>query len=240
VYRLTDSALLLGVVGFAGQIPTFLLAPLAGVLVDRWNLHRTLVITQTLAMIQSFLLAILALTGVITVWHIIILNVFQGLINAFDTPARQSFVVEMVEDKKDLANVALNSSMFNSARLLGPAVAGVLIAAVGEGICFLIDGFSYLAVMASLLAMTITARKTEKSIPYVLHGLREGFSYAFGFAPIRAILLFLALVSLMGMPYTVLMPVIAKDVLYGDAHTLGFLTTASSMACCSSSRKRTI
>jgi MFS family permease len=136
----------------------------------------------------------------------------------------------MVEDKKDLANaIALNSSMFNSARLLGPAVAGVLIAAVGEGICFLIDGVSYLAVIASLLAMTITARKTEKSVPYVLHGLREGFAYAFGFAPIRAILLFLALVSLMGMPYTVLMPVIAKDVLHGDAHTLGFLTAASGM-----------
>ncbi len=230
VYRLTDSALLLGVVGFAGQIPTFLLAPFAGVLVDRWNRHRILVITQTLAMVQSFLLAILALTGVITVWHIILLNVFQGLINAFDTPARQAFVVQMVEDKKDLANaIALNSSMFNSARLLGPAVAGILIAAVGEGICFLIDGFSYLAVIASLLAMTITAGKAEKTVPYVLHGLREGFNYAFGFAPIRAILLFLALVSLMGMPYTVLMPVMAKDVLHGDAHTLGFLTAASGM-----------
>lgn len=230
VYRLTDSALLLGVVGFAGQIPTFLLAPLAGVLVDRWNLHRILVITQALSMIQSFLLAILALTGVITVWHIIILNVFQGLINAFDTPARQAFVVEMVEDKKDLANaIALNSSMFNAARLLGPAVAGVLIAAVGEGICFLIDGVSYLAVIASLLAMTIATRKTAKAAPEVLHGLREGYNYAFGFAPIRAILLFLALVSLMGMPYTVLMPVMAKDVLHGEAHTLGFLTAAAGM-----------
>lgn len=230
VYRLTKSVLLLGVVGFAGQIPIFLLAPFAGVLVDRWNRHRILVITQILAMVQSFLLAILALTGVITVWHIIILNVFQGLINAFDMPARQSFVVEMVEDKKDLANaIALNSSMVNAARLLGPAVAGVLIAAVGEGICFLIDGISYLAVIASLLAMTITARKAEKSGPYVLHGLREGFVYTFGFAPIRAILLFLALVSLMGMPYTVLMPVIAKDVLHGEAHTLGFLTAATGM-----------
>lgn len=217
-------------VGFAGQIPTFLLAPLAGVLVDRWNLHRILVITQALSMIQSFFLAILALTGVITVWHIIILNVFQGLINAFDTPARQSFIVEMVEDKKDLANaIALNSSMFNSARLLGPAVAGVLIAAVGEGICFLIDGVSYLAVIASLLAMNISVKKAEKTVPDVLQGLREGFSYAFGFAPIRAILLFLALVSLMGMPYTVLMPVMAKDVLHGEAHTLGFLTAASGM-----------
>lgn len=230
VYRLTDSAFLLGVVGFAGQIPTFLLAPLAGVLVDRWNLHRILVVTQTLAMIQSFVLAVLALTGVITVWQIIILNVFQGLINAFDTPARQSFVVEMVEDKKDLSNaIALNSSMFNSARLLGPAAAGVLIAAVGEAICFLIDGLSYLAVIASLLAMTITARKAEKNSPDLLRDLREGFRYVLGFAPFRAILLFLALVSLMGMPYTVLMPVIAKDVLHGDAHTLGFLTAASGL-----------
>src|SRR4051794_25637165 len=151
VYRLTGSALLLGLVGFAGQIPTFLLAPFAGVLVDRWNRHRVLVVTQALAMLQSALLAWYALRGTITVWHVLALSIFQGLINAFDTPARQAFVVEMVDDREDLANaIALNSSMVNGARLLGPSVAGVLIAAVGEGWCYAIDAVSYAAVIASL------------------------------------------------------------------------------------------
>src|SRR5215471_5889807 len=162
VYRLTGSALLLGVVGFAGQIPSFLLAPFAGVLVDRWNRHRLLVATQILALVQSLALALLTLTGVIKIWHIIALSIFQGLINAFDMPARQAFVVEMVERREDLANaIALNSSMVNGARLLGPSIAGVIIAAVGEGWCFMLDGISYLAVIASLLAMRITPRMTR-------------------------------------------------------------------------------
>src|SRR5512143_3175893 len=156
VYRLTDSAMLLGVVSFAGQIPSFFVTPLAGVWVDRWDRHRTLVFTQILSMIQSFLLAGLALTGTITVWHVIWLMLAQGLINAFDMPARQAFVIQMVEDRADLSNaIALNSSMVNAARLVGPAIAGVVIAAVGEGYCFLIDGISYIAVIVSLLAMHI-------------------------------------------------------------------------------------
>jgi MFS family permease len=159
VYRLTGSALLLGVVGFAGQIPSFLLAPFAGVLVDRWNRHRLLVITQVLALLQSLAMAILALSGLIKIWQVIALSVFQGLVNAFDMPARQAFVVEMVERREDLANaIALNSSMVNAARLLGPSIGGVIIAAVGEGWCFMIDAISYLAVIASLLAMTLTPR----------------------------------------------------------------------------------
>lgn len=230
VYRLTKSALLLGVVGFAGQIPTFLLAPFAGVLVDRWNRHRILVITQILSMLQSLLLALLALTNIIAVWHIIILSIVQGLINAFDTPARQSFVVEMIERKEDLANaIALNSSMVNAARLVGPSVAGILIAAVGEGLCFLLDSISYLAVIASLLAMHVAPKTTETPRHHVLQGLREGVKYAFGFAPIRSVLLLLALISLMGMPYTVLMPIFATDILHGGAHALGFLMAASGM-----------
>lgn len=228
VYRLTNSALLLGVVGFAGQIPTFLLAPLAGVLVDRWDRHRTLVITQILSMIQSFMLAFLALTGVIAVWHIVILSIFQGFINAFDTPARQSFVVEMVDNREDVANaIALNSSMFNGARLLGPSIAGMLIATVGEGMCFLLDGVSYLAVIASLLAMNMSPREMETESTHLWQGLKEGFTHAFGFIPIRSILLLLGSVSLMGMPYAVLMPVFARDILHGGPHTLGFLTAAS-------------
>src|SRR3982751_675054 len=158
VYRLTGSALLLGVVGFAGQIPSFLLAPFAGVLVDRWNRHRLLIATQVLALLQSLALAILALTGIVQIWHVILLSIFQGLINAFDAPARQAFVVELVERREDLPNaIALNSSMFNGARLLGPAIAGLMIAKVGEAWCFTIDAISYLAVLVALLIMKLQA-----------------------------------------------------------------------------------
>src|SRR5947209_3927132 len=229
VYRLTGSALLLGVVGFAGQIPSFLLAPFAGVLVDRWNRHRLLVATQVLAMLQSLALAVLALTGAIKIHHVIWLSVFQGLVNAFDMPARQAFVVEMVERREDLPNaIALNSSMVNAARLLGPSIGGVIIVAVGEGWCFMIDAVSYLAVIASLLAMKVTPRMVKKiREANMLRQLREGFSYAVHFAPIRKMLVLLALVSLVGMPYTVLMPVFANEVLRGGPNTLGLLMAAS-------------
>jgi len=227
VYDLTHSAVLLGVVGFAGQIPTFLLAPLAGVFVDRHNRHHILLVTQFLSMLQSFALAVLALNGVITVWHIVVLSVFQGLINAFDMPARQSFVIEMVENPEDLPNaIALNSSMFNGARLIGPALAGILIAAVGTGLCFLIDGVSYLAVIASLLAMNVAPRKSDGRHTEIWRELRDGVRYTFGFPPIRAILLLLTMFSLMGASYVVLMPVFATQVLHGDSHTLGFLMAA--------------
>ncbi len=227
IYRITGSALLLGVVGFAGQVPTFLLAPVAGVLVDRWDRQRVLIVTQVLAMTQSALLAALALGGVITVTHVIILSVFQGLINAFDMPTRQALVVHMVDDRADLANaIALNSSMVNAARLIGPSIAGLLIAWVGEGMCFLADAASYLAVIASLLMMRLALPKRPASPPRVLGELAAGFRYVMGFAPIRALLALLALVSLMGMPYTVLMPIVATKVLHGGAHTLGFLMAA--------------
>jgi MFS family permease len=228
VYRLTGSAAMLGIVGFAGQIPTFVLAPFAGVWVDRLDRYRVLVVTQVLSMLQSFALAWLALSGTITVMHILLLGAMQGVINAFDTPARQSFVVEMVEDRADLANaIALNSSMVNGARLVGPSVAGVMIALAGEGWCFMVDGVSYLAVIASLLAMHIVRRERAATGTRVLAELRDGFRYAFGFAPIRSLLLLLALISLMGMPYTVLMPLMAARVLHGGPHTLGFLMGAT-------------
>ena len=228
VYRLTHSAFLLGVVGFTGRIPTFLFAPLAGVLVDRWSRHRLLVITQILSTIQALILAFLVLTGMITVWHIIFLSLFLGFVNAFDVPVRQSFVVDMVEKEEDLGNaIALNSSMGTSARLFGPSIAGILIAAVGEGMCFLLNGLSFLAVIAALLAMKIPRRKREIQNRQVIQGLKEGFSYAFGFAPIRSLLLLLGLVSLMGMPYQVLMPIFAGKILHGGPHTLGFLMAAS-------------
>lgn len=228
IYRLTHSALLLGVVSFAGQIPTFLLAPFAGVWVDRWDRHRVLVVTQVLAMLQSFALAALALAGRITVWDVLWLSVFQGLINAFDMPARQAFVVQMVEDRRDLSNaIALNSSMVNMARLVGPSIAGIIIAAVGEGYCFLIDGVSYLAVIASLLLMHVTGSRPQRVAKNTLTELAEGWQYVSRFTPIRSILLLLALVSLMGMPYTVLMPIFAASILHGGPHTLGFLMGAA-------------
>ncbi|HEY7212984.1 MAG TPA: MFS transporter [Thermoanaerobaculia bacterium] len=229
VYRLTRSPLLLGLVGFAGQIPSFLLAPLAGVLVDRWNRHRLLVVTQVLAMLQSAALAVLTLTNVITIGHVLLLSLFQGAINAFDMPGRQAFVVEMVDRREDLANaIALNSSMVNAARLLGPSIGGVIIAAVGEGWCFGIDAVSYLAVIASLLLMRLAPRQRRTPAgARVLPQLHEGWAYVAGSAPIRSILLLLALVSLVGMPYTVLMPIFASSVLHGGPHTLGFLMAAT-------------
>jgi MFS family permease len=228
VYRLTGSSLLLGTVGFAGQIPTFLVAPFAGVWIDRWNRHRVLLITQVLAMLQSAGLAALTLSGRITVPAVLALSVFQGLINAFDVPARQSFVSQMIEERADLPNaIALNSSMVNGARLLGPSIAGALIAAFGEGYCFLIDALSYVAVIASLLAMRLPPFVRGKEPHRMLGQLVEGFRYAAGFPPIRSVLLLLALVSLMGVPYMVLMPAVATRVLGGGAHTLGFLMTAS-------------
>jgi MFS family permease len=228
VYRLTGSAAVLGIVGFAGQIPTFLLAPFAGVWVDRWSRYRVLVVTQVLSMLQSFALAWLALAGTITVTRILLLSAFQGVINAFDTPARQAFVVEMVEDRADLPNaIALNSSMVNGARLVGPSLAGVLIAVAGEGWCFLLDGVSYVAVIVSLMMMRLARAAPRGREKRVLLELRDGFRYAFGFAPIRSLLLLITLISVMGMPYTVLMPLIADQVLHGGPHTLGFLMGAT-------------
>ena len=227
VYRLTRSEAQLGVVGFAGQLPTFLLAPLAGVLVDRWNRHRVLVWTQVLSLLQSVALAVLALTDRITVPQILALAAFQGLVNAFDTPARQAMVVELIDDRADLANaIALNSTMVNGARLVGPSIAGALIAGFGEGWCFAVDAVSYLAVIASLVAMRLAPRPRPARTAHVLADLRAGFRYAGADAPIRALLLLLAMVSLTGVPYMVLMPVFASDVLGGHAHLLGILTGA--------------
>ncbi len=227
VYRLTNSAFLLGVVGFAGQIPAFVIAPLSGVFADRWNRHRALVVTQSLSMIQATTLAILALTGAIAVWQIILLSFLIGLINAFDIPVRQSFLSEMIERKEDLGNaIALNSSLFNSARLIGPAIAGVMVASVGEAVCFLLNAVSYIAVITALLRMRINRQPNPLPPRSVLHGLKEGFRYAFGFEPIRDVLLLVALVSLLGVGYTVLMPVYASAILHGDSHTYGFLMGA--------------
>jgi MFS family permease len=228
VYRLTGSALLLGIVGFAGQILTFLLAPFAGVFVDRLNRQKLLIWTQALAAVQSLALAWLTIAGKVTIYEIIGLAVLQGFINAFDMPTRQSFLIQMVEDKQDLGNaIALNSSMVNLARLIGPALAGIIIGAVGEGYCFLIDGVSYLAVIASLLLMRVTVAQAARQTTSMLQQLHEGWTYVKGFSPIRTILLLFAVISLTGMPYLVLMPIFASKVLHGGPHTLGWLMGAS-------------
>ncbi len=227
VYRMTDSAFLLGLVGFSSQIPTFLLASFAGVLADRVNKHKIIITTQILAMVQAFILAALTLTDTIQIWQIISLSLLSGFINAFDMPTRQSFVIDMVEDKNDLPNaIALNSSMFNSARLLGPTIAGFVISSLGEGLCFLINAISYITVIAALLLMKIEPKVNNKQKEKVFAGLKDGIKYAYNFKPIRALLLLIGLVSLTGMPYTVLMPVFARDILKGNASTLGFLLGA--------------
>jgi MFS family permease len=228
VYTMTRSAFLLGVVGFSAQIATFLLSPFAGVFVDRFNRHRVVITTQSVFLLQALALGLLVLGGGISIPLILALSTVLGIVNAFDMPARQSFVVEMIEDRADLPNaIALNSSMFNSARLVGPAVAGLLIAAVGEGVCFLINAASYLAVIIALAAMRISPRPRASQRREVWHELREGFAYTFGFLPTRAIIMLLATVSLAAMPYATLLPIFAGKVLHGNASTMGFLYAAT-------------
>lgn len=235
VYRLAKismpsrEAMILGIVNFSAQIPIFLFAPFGGVWVDRLNCHRILKVTQFLSMLQSFALAFLALRGIITISQIIALQVFQGLINALDVPARQSFVVDLVESREDLPNaIALSSSIVHAARLVGPAVAGYLIYAFkNEGVCFLIDGISYLAVLGALLAMRVTLRPHKVKHPHVFHSLKEGFRASFGFPPARAILLLVAMTSLMVMPLSTLMPIVADKVLGGKERVYGLLLGAS-------------
>ncbi|MGA2158018.1 MAG: MFS transporter [Dehalococcoidia bacterium] len=228
VYSMTNSAFLLGVVAFSSTIFSFILAPFTGVLVDRLNRHRIVVITQSLSMVQALALTAVVMTGNAAVWNLILLSAVLGIINAVDMPTRQSFVIEMVDNKEDLSNaIALNSSLFNSARLIGPSVAGILVATIGEGLCFLANGLSFIAVIACLLAMKISPKPAGTEQPDFFKGMKEGLNYAFGFAPIRNIILLLSFASLVIMPYTVLLPVFASQILKGGASILGFLTTAA-------------
>ncbi len=227
IYQLTHSSLLLGLVSFAGQLPLFLLTPFAGVLVDRWNRHRTLIVTQSLSMLQAFALALVVSTHMLRVWNLIALNILAGIILAIDLPTRQSFIVDMVGSGRDLPNaVALNSFVITGGRMLGPAIAGLLLTIVTPAVCFSINAVSYMPVVAALLAMRV-----KKSAPITVHSsalddLTEGVRYAIGFPPIRTVLLLVGLVSLLGMPYAVLMPIFAAEILHGGAHTLGLLMTA--------------
>ena len=241
VYRLTHSALMLGVVSFAGQIIAFFLGPVAGVWIERVERRKLLVWTQVLAAVQSLAMAALTLAGVINLWEIVALAAFQGLINAFDMPGRQSFLVRMVNDREDLANaIALNSSMVNSARLIGPAIAGIVVAAVGEGWCFLIDGFSYIAVIISLLVMRVAPLETRRHTATMLEQMREGWDYVRTFVPIRTVLLLFSLICLMGYSNTVLLPIFAGEVLHGGPHTLGMLSAAMGVGALSSALSLTL
>ncbi|MEG3437205.1 MFS transporter [Pannus brasiliensis CCIBt3594] len=233
VYHLTRSPVLLGTVGFASQFPNLVLVPFGGVLSDRWNRRRTLLVTQFLSLLQSFALAILTLTGTIHIAPIIALSLLQGIVNAIDSPTRQAFVPEIVGRPENLTNaIALNSSMFNGARLLGPAIGGVLLASVGAGYCFLLDGISYFAVLLALLAMRLPPRerttpRSPLSLPTIARHLREGFDYAFGFAPVRSLLIMVAVVSFLGVNFVVILPIFASEILRGNAGTLGLMMAAS-------------
>ncbi|MDR3628316.1 MAG: MFS transporter, partial [Ignavibacteriaceae bacterium] len=228
VYSITNSAFMLGMIGFSSQIPMFLLSPIAGVLADRWNRHKVILAIQTASLIQALILSVIVLSGHVQVWHLITLSIVLGTISAFDIPVRQSFMFDMLDNnKKDLPNaIALNSSMVNSTRLIGPSIAGILISTIGEGWCFALNSLSYVAVIISLLSM--------KNIPYlknskktnVLEEMKEGFNYSFGFKPIKYLILLLALVSLMSTPLTLLAPVFAKDIFHGGASMYGFLMGA--------------
>ncbi len=227
VYRLTGSSLLLGLVGFAGQIPVFLLAPIGGVVADRYSRHRIVIATQTSAMVLAFILSALTLLGHIRVWEIMLVASLLGIVNAFDVPARQAFIVDMVHSEDLINAIALNSSMVNGARVIGPAIAGVTVAAVGEGWCFFANGASYIAVIVGLVLMVVAPRELGRDTASGLERIVEGFRWVAKTAPIRALLLLLGLVSLTGMPYAVLMPIFADKILHGGARGLGMLMGAS-------------
>jgi MFS family permease len=226
VYRLTGSSLLLGSVGFASQIPVFLLAPVGGTVADRYSRHRIVIATQVASMTLAFILAGLTLAHKVQVWHIFVLAALLGLVNAFDIPARQSFIVEMV-GREDLINaIALNSSMFNGARIIGPAIAGIMVATVGEGWCFFANGASYIAVIVGLLLMHVQFQRRDHTVSPFEH-MKEGFRFVRNTTPIRDLLLLLGLISLVGMPYAVLMPIFADQILHVGARGLGILMGAT-------------
>jgi MFS family permease len=235
VYQLTDSAFWLGVVGFADRIPALFISPIGGVIADRaaypsgnrGSRQRILIITQILSMVQSFLLAVLALTGIINIWQIIALGLFQGIVNALYMPTLQAFVNEIIERPEDLGNaIALNSSLVSSARLIGPAVGGFLVDSVGSGICFLLDGISYLAVITAFVMMRITPTQIAASTSSTIQKLQDGFNYAFGNSAMRSMLLLLSLLGFVGLPYVILTPIYAADILRGGSETLGMLMAA--------------
>jgi MFS family permease len=230
LYRLTDSATLLGILGFAGTLPILLLAPFAGIWSDRINLHRAMFATQVLEMFQAIALAALALTGVIAPWHIIVLSMMLGILVAVELPLRHAYLLELVGTKEDLANaVAVTSLMANTGRLVGPALAGIAIAWIGEGGCFLINALTFVVVVITFLMIRVTPSERPASRPPLWHDMREGITYVWGFLPIRLLLMVLALVALLATPYITLMPVLVRDVFHGGSEQMGFLVGAGGL-----------
>jgi MFS family permease len=228
VFRLTQSEFMLGLNAFIGQVPVLLISPMAGVLGDRISRHRILIIVQILSIVQACLLAAITLTGRVQVWHIFLLSLFLGIVNAFEMPSRQAFVIEMLEDKSDLGNaIALNSGLFNGARLVGPSIAGIIVALAGEGVCFIVNAASYGAALTALLLMKLRPRNVEKKITGFFTEMKEGLSYIFRFSPIRDLIITVSLTSLVAMSLPVLMPVFASRILHGSSLTYGFLVASS-------------
>ena len=228
VYRLTKSELMLGIVGFISDAPLFLLVPFAGVLVDRLKRHRIMVVTQALSALQAAVLAVLVLTDQVAVWHVFALGGLLGIVSAFDITARQAFIVDIIEDRNDLPNaIALNSFIFNGALLIGPAIAGVLIALIGEGPCFALNSLSYLAVLGALFLMKIPEKTFSASQLDFKAAIMEGAAYTLASVPIRSILILVASVSLVAASYTLLMPVFAEDILHGGPRVFGYLMSAT-------------
>ncbi len=227
VYRLTNSSVLLGTTAFLSQIPNLFFSPFVGVFLDRFSKHKILILTQTLLMFQALALSLLTLTNTIRIWQLLLLSLILGILNSVDAPTRQSFVIEMVENPEDLSNaIALNSLLFNIARLIGPTISGFLIALLGEGMCFLINALSFLAVIIALLFMRIKSQILVVS-ENIIKDLKAGFDYAFKFIVVKYILIFISLSSLFASIYSVLMPIFAKDILRGGPETLGILTGAT-------------
>jgi MFS family permease len=226
VYRITGSVLLLGVVGFTSQIPMFVLSPLTGVITDRFNRRKLMLFAQLMFLLQAIIFAILVLSNLIQVWHIITLSLFFGFISALDAPARQSLVVDLIDKPENLGNaIALNSALFNGARLIGPGIAGVTIALVGEGVCFLINAISYFAVIYALIKINVQPKIHENAGNWK-ESFIEGYKYTFGCVPIRMLILLLATISLMGLSFVVIMPAYVKEILNGNSQTLGFLMSS--------------
>ena len=224
IYRITGSAWLLGIVGFTSQIPSLILSPVVGVIADRQNRLQLIIITQCLAMLQAFVVAALTISNTIQVWHIISLSLFLGVVSAFDMPTRQAFVQDMIEKKEDLSNaIAMNSLLFNGARLIGPMIAGILVATVGEGICFLLNGLSYIAVIIALFMIRVKKREKPVTQRRFMDDFIDGARYSFGFIPIRYILINMSIIGFFGLPYITLMPIFARDILQGGPKTYGFL-----------------
>jgi len=227
IYRLTGSVFLLGLIGFTSLIPTFVLSPFTGVLTDSFDKHKIMIITQIFFMLLALIMTILVLFEKIEVWHIITLSLLSGIVTAFDAPARQSLVSELIDNPEEIGNaVALNSAIFNGARLIGPAIAGITIAAVGEGICFLINTLSFVAVIIALLKMKISVKRSHLKHSNFSNNLREGFNYTFQSVPIRTLIFLLAILSLVGLPFVVLLPAYAKEILNGGSDTLGYLMSS--------------